>query len=246
MQVLPARPRGISLPFLKSHPETPTASTFSFSTQGSGFQYRSNQAIRLVLPGVEDPWGPSRLFSLSSSPTEKGQISITCKMTGSPYKEGLRALRPGDRVTVFGPLGDLIYDPTRPTVMVAGGIGITPFRGMVRYAVDTGAKAPIVLLYSARTPEEFAFRSELEELRKAHPSLTIHYTVTRPPESAKPWQGRTGRIDEALLRESSSNLEEPNFLVVGLPEMIETTLQTLQSRLGVPEERINWEPFRGY
>jgi glycine betaine catabolism B len=246
MNVLPPQRRGYSLPFLDRRQETPSAMTFRFAIQGSGFRFRSNQAIRLQLPDIQDPWGPSRLFSISSSPTETDWIAITCKMTGTPFKEGLRALKPGSRVEVFGPLGDLMYDPNRPTVMIAGGIGITPFRGMIRYAIDTGANSPIVLLYSARTPEELAFRTELDDMAKRHPSLAIHYTVTRPQDTLAGWTGRTGRIDERLLRESSSPLEEPNFLVVGLPEMIESTIAILEGPMGVPEDRINWEPFRGY
>lgn len=241
----PARARYV-LPLLDRRPETPTAWTFRFSTGASGLRFRSNQAVRLQLPGVADPWGPSRLFSLSSSPTETEAIAVTCKMTGTPFKEALKALKPGDVAEVFGPLGDLIYDPTKPTVMIAGGIGITPFRGMIRYAVDTGSRTPIVLLYGARTPEEFAFKSELDTWARHHGHLDIHYTVTRPQESAAPWKGRTGRIDEEMIRQGSSGLDTPNYLVVGLPEMVEGTIEILQRKLGVPEDRINWEPFRGY
>jgi glycine betaine catabolism B len=241
----PAR-RRFSLPFVDSRIETPTAMTFRFSTRGSGFAFRSNQAIRLQLSGIDDPWGPTRLFSLSSSPTETDAIGITSKMTGSPFKEGLKRLRPGDLVDVFGPLGDLLYDPTRPTIMIAGGIGITPFRGMIRFAADTGAKEPIVLLYSARTPEEFTFRAELDSLSKRHSPLGIHYTVTRPEEAESRWRGRVGRIDEPMIREAARPLDHPNYLVVGLPEMVESTVGMLEGRLGIPEDCINWEPFRGY
>jgi ferredoxin-NADP reductase len=241
----PPRQR-FSLPFLDSRAETPTAMTFRFSTRGSGFEFRSNQAIRLQLTGIHDPWGSARLFSLSSSPTETEAISITAKMTGSPFKDGLKRLRPAGHVEVVGPLGDLIYDPTRPTLMIAGGIGITPFRGMIRFAVDTGAKEPIVLLYSARTPEEFAFRSELDSLARLHPDLRIHYTVTRPDEGGTRWRGRVGRIDEPMIRDAVGSLDRPNYLVVGLPEMVESTVRMLEGRLGIPEDRINWEPFRGY
>ena len=106
--------------------------TFTFSTEGTGFRYRSNQAIRLALARVEDPWGPSRAFSLSSSPSEPNVASVTAKMTGSPYKEGLRSLRPGDPAVAIGPHGVLLYDPTRDSLFIAGGIGVTPLRGMIR------------------------------------------------------------------------------------------------------------------
>lgn len=220
--------------------------TFRLSRKGTGFSFRSNQAVRLQLPGLEDPRGPARLFSLSSSPTEADILSITVKMTDSPYKERLRRLVPGETVEVAGPLGDLIYNPQAPAVMIAGGVGITPFRGMIRYAVDEGLATPITLLYSARTPEELAFRSELDELARRHPALTLRYSVTRPREGREPWTGLTGRIDEARIREASAPYTDPFYYVVGLPEMVQETLAVLQGRLGVPEERLWWEPFHGY
>ncbi|MFZ0698958.1 MAG: FAD-dependent oxidoreductase [Thermoplasmata archaeon] len=246
MQVLPPTRGSYSFPFLDSRVETPTSMTFRFSTRGSGFTFQSNQAVRLQIPGIQDPWGPARLLSLSSSPTETDWIAVTVKMTGSPFKEALRNVKPGDRVQVFGPLGDLIYVPTRPAVMIAGGIGITPFRGMTRFAVDRGVDQPITLLYSARVPEEFAFRTELDEMAQRHPKLRIVYTVTRPQEATVPWKGRVGRIDERLIREAAADLDAPNFYFAGLPEMIESTMEILRSRLGIPEERLWWEPFRGY
>lgn len=238
-------PRRFTLPFLDQTPETPTSATFRFSLAGSGFRYRSNQAVLLGLP-VNDPWGPYRLFSLSSSPTEREWIAVTAKITDTPFKAGLKALRPGDVAEVIGPLGDLIYDPVRPTVMIAGGIGITPFRGMIRYAVDTGARSPIRLLYSARTPEELAFRTELDALAEAHPDLTVRYSITRPEESGRPWDGPRGRVGAPVIREAADALERPNFLVVGLPEMVAETVQLLEGPMGVPDDRVNWEPFRGY
>ncbi|HZY70205.1 MAG TPA: FAD-dependent oxidoreductase [Thermoplasmata archaeon] len=243
--VLPTARRRFLLPFLDQRIETPTTATFRFDRTSSGYEFRSNQAIRLGLR-VDDPWGPYRLFSLSSSPTETDWISVTCKLTGTPFKQALRGLRRGDTAEVIGPLGDLVYDPSRPTIMIAGGIGVTPFRGMIRFAVDSGFDQPIRLLYSARVPEEFAFREELDAMSGAHPDLGIVYSVTRPGTSRTPWTGRTGRIGEAAIREAAEPLDEPNFLVVGLPEMVSETVTLLGSRMAVPEERINWEPFRGF
>jgi ferredoxin-NADP reductase len=220
--------------------------TFRFSTEGSGFRYLSNQAVRLSLPGVEDPWGPVRTFSLSSSPTEPGQISVTCKISDTPFKQALSRLRPGDPATVYGPLGAFLFDIARPSVLIAGGIGITPFRGMLRFASDSHATTQRRLLYSARTPDEFVFLSELEELSRNDRHLKIHTTVTRPGESPGPWQGRVGRIDEAWIRMASDGLERPLYYVAGLPEMVQTVIAALRGPLGVPEDDIDYELFRGF
>ena len=252
MHVLPNAPAGRPIPgryelrFVDSRRETPTVTTFRFSTNGTGFRYRSNQAIRLVLPGVDDPRGPARTFSLSSSPTETGTIAVTAKMTGSPYKEALHALQPGAPALAFGPLGDLFYDPTRSSLFIAGGIGITPFRGMLRYAVDTGGTEPIVLLYSARVPEEFAFRDEIDRLARGRPALQVRYTVTRPSESRQSWPGRVGRIDEGWIEDALAALRRPKVYAVGLPQMVIEMLNLLKSRFGVSEDDLEYEFFRGY
>lgn len=252
MHVLPNRASGLSAPqrftfrFVESRAETPTVRSFRFSTEGTGFRYRSNQAVRLGLPGVQDPWGPVRAFSLSSSPTERDLAMVTVKMTGSPYKERLETLRPGDPVSVVGPLGDLIYDPSRDSLFIAGGIGVTPFRGMIRFAVDRGEHRAIRLLYSARVPEEFAFKAELDGLARNDPGVEIGYTVTRPTESSARWTGRTGRIDEVWIRDAIDGLDRPKVFVVGLPEMAWQTLDLLRNQIGFSEDDLEYEYFRGY
>jgi glycine betaine catabolism B len=220
--------------------------TFQFSTESTEFQYLSNQAIRLSLPGVDDPWGAVRTFSLSSSPSEPAQISVTCKISDTPFKQALSRLRPGDTAEVYGPLGAFLFDRDRPSVFIAGGIGITPFRGMLRYAADTGVTVDRRLLYSARVPEELVFRSELDGMSGASSHLEVHYTVTRPADSSVAWSGRVGRIDAAWIREVAAPLPHPKYYVAGLPEMIEQTIATLGGPLGIPDEDVDYEVFRGF
>jgi glycine betaine catabolism B len=240
------RPQRYTLPLLESRRESPSAMTFLFSTQGTGFEYRSNQAIRLALPGVDDPWGPVRSFSLSSSPTEVGHISVTCKISDTPFKQALARLQPGETAEVIGPLGAFLLDPERPSVFLAGGIGITPFRGMFRYAADTGDRQERRLLYSARVPEEFVFRSELDEFARSCPQLQVQYTVTRSGGSKSDWTGRMGRITPEWIREVASPLDHPKFYVAGLPEMVEEMVKLLVGRFGVSDDDIDYEVFRGF
>jgi len=220
--------------------------TFRFSTAGTGFRYLSNQAVRLALPGVDDPWGAARTFSLSSSPSESGYISVTCKISDTPLKQALSRLEPGDKAEVYGPLGLFLYDRSRPSVFLAGGIGITPFRGMIRYAADIGDSQERRLLYSARVPEELIFRAELDALSKPPSPFRVEYTVTRPSDSRTPWHGRVGRISEAWIREAARSLGRPKFYVAGLPEMVQEAVTILSGPLGIPEEDIDFEVFRGF
>ena len=240
------RPRRAVLPLIESRRESPTVMTFRFSTHGQEFPYLSNQAVRLALPGVDDPWGAVRSFSLSSSPSEAGELAVTCKITDTSFKQALSRLRPGDPAEVFGPLGAFLFDGTRPSVFIAGGIGISPFRGMLRFASDTGNTAEKRLLYSARVPEELVFREELDGFARSSPHVQVLYTITRPSESPQSWDGRVGRIDAAWIRDVAEPLDRPKFYVVGLPEMVDPVVAMLGESLGIPEDDIDYEVFRGY
>ncbi len=234
------------LPFDGSHRETPTAMTFRFTLHGSDFRYLPNQFIALILPDVSDPWGPVRRFSLSSSPTERDAIAITAKLTDSPYKQRLATLRRGETVEVRGPIGRFLLNGDRPAVMIAGGVGISPFRGMIRYAADVGLEIPIRLLYSARVPEEFAFQRELDGISRTHENVQIAYTVTRPGESRVSWDGGIGRVDAAMIRGAAENLDGPVYYVCGTPDMVEGIVALLSDDLRIPEESILLERFLGY
>ena len=242
----PPSPREYRLPLMGRRRETPSVLTFQFGIEGTGFRYLPNQFVFLELPGVQDPRGPRRPFSLSSSPTETESISITSKMTGSPFKEQLASLEVGDVGIVRGPLGDFLLDPTRPALMIAGGVGITPFRGMIRYAADSDLPNPIVLLYSNKVPEEIAFRRELQDIEERWGGLKVVHTLTRPQESTSAWTGRTGRIDAQLIHEELDGLGNPNVYVCGTPGFVEGMVRVLRRETGFPEESIRIERFRGY
>jgi ferredoxin-NADP reductase len=96
------------------------------------------------------------------------------------FKRAFAALQPGDTVVVQGPLGHDLLDAARPAVLVAGGIGITPLKGMAEYAVDRKLSIPVRLVYSSRTVEEIVYREELEALERSNPGFHVLHTLTSP------------------------------------------------------------------
>ncbi len=242
----PRPPGEFRFPLRDIRRETPSVTTFRFDTQGSGFSYLPNQFVFLGLPGVQDPRGPFRPFSLSSSPTETDVLAITSKMTGSPFMDRLASLEEGEEALVRGPLGIFLLEPTRPAIMLAGGVGVTPFRGMIRYAADSKSTNPIVLLCSSKVPEEIVFRGELDDLAKAWGGLKVVHTITRPEESRTAWAGRTGRIDATLVREALDGLNNPVPYVCGTPTSVEAMVRLLRFEVGFPRESIRVERFKGY
>jgi ferredoxin-NADP reductase len=143
-------------------------------------------------------------------------------------------------------LGHYILDETRPAVLVAGGIGITPLKGMAEYAADQRLSIPIRLVYSNRTAEEIVCRQELEILQRANPEFRIFWALTRPEPGT--WTGRTGRVagngGTTLLAEAVADLMQPVYYLCG-EGFIEACFKSLVES-GAPEADIKYEVFRGY
>lgn len=241
----------LALTSVESRSETPSARTFFFGLEQDGLDYLPGQYITIRLEGLEDPRGPQRPFTLSSSPTEGRRIHITTRMTGSPFKQALQKIANEEdgleqRIKVRGPLGSFTLDMERPAVMIAGGIGITPFRSMIRYLADQKAGLPIVLLYSNNIVSDIAFRDELDTVAEKADWLSIIHTITRTSEIEHAWSGRTGRIDSELITEAADHLDNPIYYVCGPPGMVTGMAGIIQSELSVPESDLRVEKFTGY
>jgi ferredoxin-NADP reductase len=183
-------------------------------------------------------------YSIASAPVETerhGFIELLVQVddSGGPDPR-LELAAPGTRLDIDGPFGSFTLPPIASGVrilLVGGGTGIAPLRSMLVQALDTGL-APIAhVVYSARTPDEFAYGDELEGLaREGRIALTL--TVTR--EGAA-WEGRRGRIDRELLARA---LVSPDTwcLVCGPPAFVADVLAALEG-LQVPADRVGVERF---
>jgi glycine betaine catabolism B len=184
----------------------------------------------------------ARPMSLATSPT-RPHLEYAVRLSDSPYKRAFAALRPGDEVLVFGPIGDFVLRETRPAVLVAGGIGITPFKGMAEFAADKALPIPVRLVYSNRSEDEIVYRHELEALETRNARFRVLHTLTRTNDRG--WRGATGRIDRGLLQEAARALVDPIYYISGTPSMVAGTLRLLED-LRVPEADVEFEVFRGY
>lgn len=208
-------------------------------------EYRPGSYFWVELPdrGHTDEKGLRRHISLVTSPTEAGIVGLATRLRDTAFKRTLAELKPGDSVEVEEPKGSFLLpaETDADYVFVAGGIGITVFRSMLRYIRDTGSGHRVTLVYSNRDRESAAFLDELEELERALPGFRAILTMT---EDAG-WAGESRRIDAALLHDLLGELGRYSFLVAGPPPMTEAVVAALHGA-GVPEDRVTADSFSGY
>lgn len=228
--------------------ETPDIITFVFDLNGQAYPYTAGQFAFFELDQLtaDDPRGKRRHFTLSCSPTEHGIVQFTTKLRGFGFKETLNTAPLGLEVELEGARGRFTLPdrPDKPIVFLGGGIGVTPFRSMLRYAADELAPHDLIMLYSAATPDQLVFRREFEFLPQEHANLNIILTVTEAP-NPDAWQGETGRIDAAKIQKYVTDIPNTTFYTCGPPPMVQGMEELLKS-MSVPPENIRVERFSGY
>lgn len=217
-----------------------------FIRKPAGFEFKAGQAIYLTLPAPTgaDNKGRMRTFSLSSTPHD-ADLTITTRLSDSAFKKALEMLPLGTEVEIDGPYGDMTLDQdtTRPAVFIAGGIGVTPFRSMIRHALDTGQPQKLVLFYSMRTIEDAAFLDELAALAERHAQFKLVTTVTGNGQASN--AVKRGHITADMVRRHTGDLVAPVYYVAGPPGMVEA-MQTMLTKDGISGSDIRAEAFTGY
>lgn len=226
--------------------ETPDVITFVFDLDGQRYPYRAGQFAFFELDelAADDPRGKRRHFTISSSPTEHGIVQFTTKLRGFGFKETLQSAPLGLEVTLEDARGrySLPEDPRTPIVFLGGGVGVTPFRSMLRYTTDENLPYQITMLYSAPSPEHLVFRREFQALPQENPHLEIILTVSDADDS---WQGERGRIDAAKIQKYARDIPNAIFYSCGPPPMVQA-MEELCKSIGISEDRIRIERFSGY
>lgn len=210
-------------------------------------EFRSGQFIQVVLPHDNpDDRGIRRFFTIASSPTEEG-IAIITKVpeVHSSFKQAYVALEPGDQMAVTSLRGNFVLPErlTLPCAFLAAGIGITPFRSMVKYMLDTDTHCRATLLYGEWCVEEFLCLGVFHQAEEALGLKTV-YTITGP-DVPEDWKGRTGFISPAMIVDEIPDYRERMFFVCG-PPLATKSMETILEDLGVAKERILKDYFPGY
>ena len=234
---------------LKSRNEVANGTMAFHFEKPAGFEFRPGQAIDVILGGAGDAANSAdnrHAFSIVSAPHED-EIVVTTRMRDSVFKRTLGALPVGGTVEIDGPFGSLTLHKKveRAGVLIAGGIGVTPFMSMLRTAAEKQSTQPLALLYSNRRPEDTAFLDELQQLARKNPHFRLVATMTDMGKSSRPWSGETGMIDAAFIQRAVKDLPSPVFYVSGPPGLVEAMRGTLVEA-GIDEDDVRSEEFYGY
>ena len=209
--------------------------------------YLPGQFMEWTLPHKEyDARGDRRYFTLSSSPSEKKlMIGVRFNESGSSYKKTLEALKEGGAISASQLGGDFVMpsDQAVKLMFIAGGVGITPFRSMIKYLLDRNEKRDIVVMYFANNPESFVYKDVLSKARKQLGIKTI-YVVS--DKNIKYWTGRKGSISVQLIQDSIPDYQQRTFYISGPQTMVKHTKSLLKDELEISRKQIKTDFFSGY
>lgn len=193
-----------------------------------------------------DSRGNRRYFTLASSPTEDTlRLGVRFYARSSSFKQALARLDGRTRLLGGQLAGDFTLPPdaSRKLVFIAGGIGITPFRSMLKYLIDTKQRRDITVIYANRGPQDIVYQDVLTAAQ-TQLGVRVFYTLTDPSQAPRGWQGTLGRVDERMLAAMVPDFRERWFYLSGPPEMVRATSDALR-RLGAPRSQIKRDYFPG-
>lgn len=228
----------ITKPIRDTAAATPRARSVRIDLQGSAFPYLAGQAVLIASHGQ-----PRRPYSIAASPEESARdaslellVGVDADGRAGPHL----SLEPGTLVDVEGPVGRFTFPPEpdeRRFLFIAGGTGISPLRAMLHHAL-TLPHDEIGMLYSARTPSEFAYEDELRSLAERR-LIELQLRVTREADEWSGTRGRIGRADLEPLVHGRATL----CFICGPPALVREIPQLLQD-LDVPRQRIRTEEWK--
>ena len=223
--------------------ELPDTKTLQFKwPEGYDVNFKTGQFVTV--------WWPhhpkyKRAYSLSSCTLDRGKFEVTVKREGKMGTSIVDWAEEGDVMGVIEPAGKFlpIFDPPgRHLICIAGGSGVTPFRGFVREATRRNLDTRISVLYTVRTTNDIIFNEEFLEMEKENSNFKFLVTCTRLNED-DPWGGRRGRIDANWIKENIDDMENTFFYACGPSGLVGMAESLAKDELGASKEQVVLEKW---
>jgi ferredoxin-NADP reductase len=216
--------------------------------QKNKMAFTPGQYMEWTIPHKKtDSRGNRRYFTIASSPTEETlRLGVKFYPNGSSYKKAMAAIDTQTPIVGAQLSGDftLPKDTKQKLVFIAGGIGITPFRSMIKYLLDINQARPIILFYVNKTVNEIVYTDVFNQAAVQLGIKTI-YTLTDQTQVPPNWQQKTGRIDATMIRQEIPDFMERTFYLSGPHTMVTAYKETLHA-MGVPGKQIKIDFFPGF
>lgn len=219
------------------------------------FEFKSDKKISFR-PGQYLEWtlghkksdlrGNRRYFTIASAPTEQN-VLLGVKFYDKPstFKKTLLAMNPGDTIVAGQLAGDFVLpkDKNKKLVFLAGGIGVTPFRSMLKNMIDRGEQRSVVTVYASKTMEEIAYYDILQEAGQRLGAETI-FTLTDQAKIDPRWEGYRGYVNADLITKEIADYKERIFYISG-PHTFVSSSEKLLHSLGIARRQIKTDFFPG-
>jgi len=211
-------------------------------------RYTAGQYLEWTFPHPKtDSRGNRRYFTLASSPTEDTlRIGVKFYENGSSYKRNLAVMDNSMPIVASQLAGDFILpkDSNKKLVFVAGGIGITPFRSMLKFLIDTSEKRDIITVFSNKYSEDIVYKDVLDEAEEKLGIRTI-YALTDTDKIPQSWTGEKGRITSEIIMRQIPDWHERTFYLSG-PHLMVTGFEKTLLDMGVSRSHIKKDFFPGF
>lgn len=236
--------RGIRLSFLGKRQLSPTSWEFEFEPKVP-VRFVPGQYMEFSLPHPRtDARGWRRVFSIASAPGDGTRVrfGIRLPVEGSSFKKALLALEPGSTISATSVSGDFLLpkDADKPLLLVAGGIGITPYIGHLAHLTDLGESRDVSVVYSVRSADDLAY---VDELVAAGCAVTV-VSRERPQFLPDGWTFvDADRLTADALLAAIPDATSREVFLSGPPALVGSLKSSLRS---AGARRIHTDVFIGY
>lgn len=241
----PSRPETFGARIVQKREEAPGVITLRLqAVDGRQFNFRAGQFAMLCFKDEPDPKLRCRAYSVTSSPNSKDCIELTIKVV-KEWTARMTSMPVGSEVELKFPFGKFCLgeNEDEEVALIAGGVGVTPFTGMLRWLSEDNSKRKVHLFYSSHFESGLVFRRQLEEIAARWPGLDLVLSVSGDSKENPDWKGRWGRLTPELIKETLGvGTAKTKFYLCGPNAMIQTMTAALDS-MGVQRENVHLENF---
>lgn len=226
----------------------PTIFEFVFS-KDPGFHFNPGQYLEWTIPhNKPDSRGNRRYFTIASSPTEN-DLKLGVKIveaSSSSVKKALLNMEVGTEIVASQLSGEFILpkEQNQKLVFIAGGIGVTPYRSILKYLLDKKEKRDVVFFYTSSNESELVYKDIFTQSAQQL-GVKVIYVITDETRVSPTWTGEKGRISEEMIKKYVLDSKERKFYLSGPNAMVES-YERLLGKMGIGRNKVVKDYFPGF